>query len=197
MGSEIYKSARTLLAFAYRLTMEVRKMTRQDEMRRKFLEQTDNALADWQADGTNLPAAPLAFLRTVSERDVNHPDYSKVPTNNRRAMNGRERGRKRELLRKLRNGLRDLARFPSFVAPYPKLRPWVTKADMREVYDIENLVEVLNRALEVHGEDLAQELLGKLNRFYESLPRDHRGRKGFSPYGGGRKHVELVERFGF
>ena len=134
------------------------------EKQRHFRERIEGQLAGWEAAGSNLGDKGFAFLRAVAERD--HHEARQLFQNNRRAMNGRERGRKREIRLKLRNGLRDLAELAHSVEP-GSFQPWFTKKDAKEVYDLGDLARIVSYTVSLFGEEYADRLLEALTGFYE------------------------------
>ncbi len=152
-------------------------MTPQDEKRKRFRERIDEQLARWKAAGSNLGESGFAFLRVVAERD--NSQARQLFQNNHRAMNGRERGRKREIRLKLRDGLRDLAELTHVVEPRAP-QPWFTMKDAREVYDLWDLLSIVRYAVSLFGEEYADRLLDEIARFYE----------------GQGKEVQVLKKFG-
>ncbi len=147
------------------------------EKQRRFRERIDGQLARWRAAGSNLGAQGFTFLRAVAERD--HHEARQLFQNSHRAMNGRERGRKREARLKLRNGLRDLAELTHIVEP-GSFQPWFAMKDVREVYDLGDLASIVSYTVNLFGEEYADRLLDEVARFYE----------------GQGKEVQVLKKFG-
>lgn len=142
-----------------------------DEERQRFREDTDRWLEKWRSSGTNLSKGSLEFVRRVAERDRYRwvARYATTLKHNRSAMNGRQRGYKRRVRLSLRNGLRDLSEFTRFIAPgLREIRPWVTRKDIEEIYDLDDLAGIIGYVVRLLGEPYAERLLGEIGRFYSS-----------------------------
>jgi hypothetical protein len=135
--------------------------------------------------GSSLTAAQRAFLEEVAFRDLlwyrygyhAQKDVQALPA----GMDHTHRQTKAAVLAKLRGELSDLALLAEVSAPnledvrrsvpkggHTKLRPWISKLDILEVLDIEDICKVIGFAVEVFGEDYAAALMHTIESYGRS-----------------------------
>jgi len=142
--------------------------------------------------GSELTAAQKAFLEEVAFRDLlwykygyhGHGERAPSPA----AMDNAQRQAKEAALSRLRSELSDLALLTEVSAPnledvrraLPKggrevrLRPWITKLDVLEVLDIEDMCKIVGFAVEVFGEDYAKALIHAIESYGRTKKKTQR-----------------------
>lgn len=132
--------------------------------------------------GTSLTAAQRAFLEEVAYRDLvwfrygyhAHKDADTLPA----SMDHSQRQAKAAVLAKLRGELSDLALLTEASAPnldevrrttpkggHARLHPWISKLDVLEILDIEDMCKIVGYAVEVFGEDYANALMHTIESY--------------------------------
>ena len=125
----------------------------------------------WAEKGSNMTPGQVVFLKDVAARDwtwytnFDIHDYVQLKS----AMDPNQRNRKMEVLNRMRNGLADLAMLRYVAAPDVvrfDLKPWLTKNDMKKVFDVNDLCEIVEFAVGLFGREYADAILERLNVFY-------------------------------
>ena len=141
--------------------------------------------------GTTLTSAQRALLEEVAARDLLWYRYGYHALRNHEAlpkgMDHTQRQTKAALLEKLRSCLSDLALLAEASGPkledversVPKggrtrFRPWISRFDLLDVLDLEDLCIVVGFAADVFGEDYAKALIGTIESY-------HKGRDSKEP----------------
>ena len=126
---------------------------------------------DWREKGSNLSGGQAAFFKAVAQRDRLQYEVPGLGTSQGppSAMDPGQRGSKREALKKLRNGLSDLATLKDLTAPRAHekgFRPWFTESNARDILVLSDLCAVVEYSAGLFGREYADAVLQKLNEFY-------------------------------
>ena len=135
--------------------------------------------------GSSLTSAQKAFLGEVAFRDLLWYRYGHHAQKDSQAlpssMDHSQCQTKAAALERLRGELSDLALLAEVSAPnleevlrsvpkggHAKFRPWISKLDVLEVLDIEDMCKVVGFAVEVFGEDYAAALMHTIESYSRS-----------------------------
>jgi len=149
----------------------------------KHVEDIDAIFDRREKIGSTLTAAQREFLHEVAYRDLVWYRYGHHALKGREplpsGMDHDERQTKAAVLAKLRSDLSDLALLAEVSGPRleeveravpgggkSKLRPWVTKLDVLEVLDLEDLCRVVGFAVELFGEDYVKALTHTIESYH-------------------------------
>jgi len=133
--------------------------------------------------GSTLTAAQREFLQEVAYRDLVWYRYGHHALKGREplpsGMDHTQRQTKAAVLAKLRSDLSDLALLAEVSGPRleeveravpgggkSRLRPWITKLDVLEVLELEDLCKIIGFAVEVFGEDYAKALTHAIESYH-------------------------------
>jgi len=135
--------------------------------------------------GTSLTGAQRSFLEEVAFRDMlwysygyhAQKDIEKLPT----SMDHTHKQTKAAVLAKLRGELSDLALLAEVSAPrledvkrsvpgggHARFHPWISKLDVLDVLDIEDMCRIVGFAVETFGEDYASALTHAIESYAHS-----------------------------
>jgi hypothetical protein len=136
-----------------------------------------------EKNGSTLTAVQRDFLQEVAYRDLVWYRYGHHALKGREplpsGMDHTQLQAKAAVLAKLRSDLSDLALLAEVSGPRldeveravpgggkSKLRPWITKLDVLEVLELEDLCKVVGFAVEVFGEDYATALKHTIDSYH-------------------------------
>jgi hypothetical protein len=139
-------------------------------------------------EGSNLTAAQRSFLKDVARRDLlwyrygchAFPDDVRLSTK----LDDSQRNAKTKVLKEIRNSLSDLALLAHSTAPRAddverrlptgdrfRLKPWISRLDVLEVLDLEDLCTVVGYAIDLFGPEYADAVLKTVDIYH----RRHEG----------------------
>lgn len=140
-------------------------------------------------EGSHLTTAQRSFLKDVARRDLLWYRYGchAVPDDVRLSskLGDSQRNAKMKVLREIRNCLSDLALLAQSTAPRAedverllptgdrfRLKPWISRMDVLEVLDIEDLCTVIGYATDLFGPEYADAVLKTIEIYHRRQERE-------------------------
>ncbi len=134
-------------------------------------------------EGSNLTSAQRGFLKDVARRDLLWYRYGchAVPDDIRLSskLDESQRIAKEKVLKEIRSSLSDLALLAQSTAPRAedverllptgdkfRLKPWITKVDVLDVLDLEDLCAVVGYAIDLFGQEYADALMKTIEIYH-------------------------------
>ena len=127
-------------------------------------------------EGSNLTSSQRSFLKDVARRDLLWYRYGShaVPDDVRLSakLDETQRNAKMKVLKEIRSSLSDLALLAQSTAPRAedvdrllptgdryRLKPWISRVDVLDVLDLEDLCTVVGYAIDLFGQEYADAFL--------------------------------------
>ena len=140
-------------------------------------------------EGSNLTPAQRNFLKDVAKRDLLWYRYGchAVPDDVRLSskLDESQRNAKMKVLKEIRNSLSDLALLAHSTAPRAedvdrllptgdrfRLKPWISRLDVLDVLDLEDLCAVVGYAIDLFGLEYADAVLKTVEIYHRQQGRD-------------------------
>lgn len=140
-------------------------------------------------EGSNLAPGQLSFLKDVARRDLlwYRYGYHAVPDDVKLSsiLDDSQRYTKMKVLRGIRNSLSDLALLAQSTAPRAedverflptgdrfRLKPLISRADVLEVLDLEDLCTVVGYAIDLFGREYADAVLKTIEMYHRQQERE-------------------------
>jgi len=140
-------------------------------------------------EGSNLTPAQKSFLKDVARRDLLWYRYGchAVPDDMRLSskLDESQRNAKMKALKEIRNSLSDLALLAQSTAPRAedverllptgdrfRLKPWISRLDVLDVLDLEDLCTVVGYAIDLFGQEYADAVLKTIEIYHRQQGRE-------------------------
>jgi hypothetical protein len=140
-------------------------------------------------EGSNLTPVQRNFLKDVARRDLLWYRYGcqAVPDDVRLSskLDDSQRTAKMKVLKEIRNSLSDLALLAHSTAPRAedverllptgarfKLKPWISRMDVLDVLDLEDLCTVVGYAIDLFGPEYADAVLKTIEIYHRPQGRE-------------------------
>lgn len=140
-------------------------------------------------EGSNLTPAQRNFLKDVARRDLLWYRYGcyAVPDDVRLStkLDDSQRNAKMKVLKEIRSSLSDLALLAQSTAPRAedverllptgdrfRLKPWISRVDVLEALDLEDLCAVVGYAIDLFGQEYADAVLRTIEIYHRKQERE-------------------------